>query len=83
MAYLGSPVDLIMQGEEFTLEMLLDEDEIVTEAKRSKDELLALCVKIVYTLTPISLTEEDTLRQLISYIVEEPAASAQEKVKMR
>ncbi len=44
MAYLGSPVDMIMEEEGFTLEMLLDEDEIVTEAKRSKDELLCLYV---------------------------------------
>jgi hypothetical protein len=44
MAFAGftGPVDIILKKDSFTLQDLLDEDEILVEVKKQKPELLAL-----------------------------------------
>lgn len=67
-----------------TIEMLLDEDEIVVEAKKGRDDLLQLYVLATWSILIVhSLTQPDNLRKLIGYIVDEAPASADEKVRMR
>lgn len=43
MAYEG-PIDTILKEKDFTLEMLLDEDELMVEAKKGREDLLQLSV---------------------------------------
>lgn len=42
MAYLTGPIDSILNEKGFTLEMLLDEDEIVVETKKGREDLIQL-----------------------------------------
>jgi hypothetical protein len=44
MAYFSGPIDDILKEKGFTLEKLLDEDEIVVEAKKGREDLLNLYV---------------------------------------
>uniref|UniRef100_A0A6B2L125 Serine/threonine-protein phosphatase 4 regulatory subunit 3-like central domain-containing protein n=1 Tax=Arcella intermedia TaxID=1963864 RepID=A0A6B2L125_9EUKA len=66
-----SPVDDILKRPGFTLQDLLDEDEVVVETRNQKQDLLAF------------LTTKENINQLITYIVSEPDAEAPVNVKMR
>ncbi|XP_051124991.1 uncharacterized protein LOC127247254 [Andrographis paniculata] len=63
----ASPVDTILDKENFTLEELLDEDEIIQECKALNGRLINF------------LREKSNVRQLIQYIVEEPPEDAQKQ----
>eukprot|EP01127_Copromyxa_protea_P003369 TRINITY_DN13190_c0_g1_i1.p1 TRINITY_DN13190_c0_g1~~TRINITY_DN13190_c0_g1_i1.p1 ORF type:complete len:542 (-),score=122.83 TRINITY_DN13190_c0_g1_i1:81-1706(-) len=71
MALVGKPVGSILSQKGFTLEMLLDEDDIVVEAKRGVDEVIGF------------LKTSSSLKKLISYLVDEPAVGATEAVQKR
>eukprot|EP01126_Amoeba_proteus_P044341 TRINITY_DN4923_c0_g1_i6.p1 TRINITY_DN4923_c0_g1~~TRINITY_DN4923_c0_g1_i6.p1 ORF type:complete len:574 (+),score=137.63 TRINITY_DN4923_c0_g1_i6:15-1736(+) len=71
MSFFVGPVDVILSQKSFTLEALLDEDDIVVETKKARMDLLGF------------LTRKDILAQLISYLVNEPPRGADEKVRMR
>jgi len=73
MAFAGftGPVDIILKKDSFTLQDLLDEDEILVEVKKQKPELLAF------------LTKGSNLAQMVTYIVELPKPDASEAVRMR
>ncbi|CAA0832289.1 SIT4 phosphatase-associated family protein [Striga hermonthica] len=60
----ASPVEAILDKENFTLEELLDEDEIIQECKSLNGRLINF------------LREGDNVRQLIRYIVEEAPGDA-------
>jgi hypothetical protein len=66
-----SPIDDILKKPSFTLQDLLDEDDVVTETGNQKPELLAfLCTK-------------ENLSTLISYIVQDPLEDVPINVKFR
>lgn len=44
MAFFAGPIDTILKEKDFTLEKLLDEDELVVEAKKGREDLLQLYV---------------------------------------
>ncbi|KAL8217835.1 hypothetical protein R6Q57_021208 [Mikania cordata] len=60
-----SPVDTILEKESYTLEELLDEDEIIQECKALNSRLINF------------LRERTQIEQLIRYIVEEPPEDAE------
>ncbi|KAL8192249.1 hypothetical protein R6Q57_027916 [Mikania cordata] len=60
-----SPVDTILDKENFTLEELLDEDEIIQECKALNNRLINF------------LRERAQVEQLVRYIVEEPPEDAE------
>ncbi|XP_076899724.1 uncharacterized protein LOC143553664 isoform X2 [Bidens hawaiensis] len=59
-----SPVDTILDKENYTLEELLDEDEIIQECKALNNRLINF------------LRERNQIEQLVRYIVEEPPEDA-------
>ncbi|XP_010538265.1 PREDICTED: serine/threonine-protein phosphatase 6 regulatory subunit 3-like [Tarenaya hassleriana] len=63
----ASPVETILDKEGFTLEELLDEDEIIQECKALNGRLLNF------------LREKTQVEQLIKYIIEEPPEDAENK----
>ncbi|XP_010540614.1 PREDICTED: serine/threonine-protein phosphatase 6 regulatory subunit 3-like [Tarenaya hassleriana] len=63
----ASPVETILDKEGFTLEELLDEDEIIQECKALNGRLLNF------------LRERTQVEQLIKYIIEEPPENAEKK----
>ncbi|PSR98720.1 Serine/threonine-protein phosphatase 6 regulatory subunit like [Actinidia chinensis var. chinensis] len=63
----ASPVETIMDKENFTLEELLDEDEIIQECKALNSRLINF------------LRERSQVEQLIRYIVEEAPAEAEKR----
>eukprot|EP01119_Soliformovum_irregulare_P020923 TRINITY_DN684_c0_g1_i1.p1 TRINITY_DN684_c0_g1~~TRINITY_DN684_c0_g1_i1.p1 ORF type:complete len:531 (-),score=148.79 TRINITY_DN684_c0_g1_i1:183-1775(-) len=66
-----SAIDTILDGGEYTLEQLLDEDEILQETKSQNKKLLDF------------LVEEQTMRQLLVYITVEPSDSEDEDPKRK
>eukprot|EP01125_Pyxidicula_operculata_P005369 TRINITY_DN191_c2_g1_i1.p1 TRINITY_DN191_c2_g1~~TRINITY_DN191_c2_g1_i1.p1 ORF type:complete len:575 (+),score=158.40 TRINITY_DN191_c2_g1_i1:43-1767(+) len=66
-----SPIDDIFKDPNFTLQDLLDEDDVVVEVRNHKEEL------VNYMIQP------QIIDQLITYIVDEPDQNANEKVKFR
>uniref|UniRef100_A0A7N0RDC2 SIT4 phosphatase-associated family protein n=1 Tax=Kalanchoe fedtschenkoi TaxID=63787 RepID=A0A7N0RDC2_KALFE len=60
----GSPVEAILDKETFTLEELLDEEEIIQECKALNSRLINF------------LRDEAQVKQLLKYIVEEPPEDA-------
>ncbi|XP_076908816.1 uncharacterized protein LOC143565847 [Bidens hawaiensis] len=60
-----SPVDTILDKENFTLEELLDEDEVIQECKALNNRLINF------------LRERTQVEQLVRYIVEEPPEDAE------
>lgn len=66
-----SAIDDILKKSEFTLQDLLDEDEVVVEARNQKQELLNY------------LTQPHIMTKLIGYIVDDPPPEAEEKVRTR
>jgi len=56
----GSAIDSILDGEDYTLEQLLDEEEIIQETKSQNKRLLDFFI------------QPDTLRKLLYYITVEP-----------
>ncbi|KAK1422811.1 hypothetical protein QVD17_18100 [Tagetes erecta] len=60
-----SPVDTILDKENYTLEELLDEDEIIQECKALNNRLINF------------LREKNQVEQLVRYIVEEPPEDAE------
>jgi serine/threonine-protein phosphatase 6 regulatory subunit 3 len=66
-----SPIDDILKKPSFTLQDLLDEDEVVPETRNHKQELIAfLCTK-------------ENISQLITYIVIDPVGEVPTNVKFR
>ncbi|URE22645.1 serine threonine-protein phosphatase 6 regulatory subunit [Musa troglodytarum] len=63
----ASPVDAILEKENFTLEELLDEDEIIQECKALNTRLINF------------LREKTQVERLLRYIVEEPPEGADNK----
>ncbi|XP_065020292.1 uncharacterized protein LOC135645634 isoform X1 [Musa acuminata AAA Group] len=63
----ASPVDAILEKENFTLEELLDEDEIIQECKALNTRLINF------------LREKSQVERLLRYIVEEPPEGADNK----
>ncbi|KAL0352794.1 UNVERIFIED_CONTAM: Serine/threonine-protein phosphatase 6 regulatory subunit [Sesamum angustifolium] len=63
----ASPVETILDKENFTLEELLDEDEIIQECKALNGHLINF------------LREKNTVKQLIQYIVEEAPVDAEKQ----
>ncbi|CAL9075785.1 unnamed protein product [Musa textilis] len=63
----ASPVDAILEKENFTLEDLLDEDEIIQECKALNTRLINF------------LREKVQVEQLLHYIIEEPPEDANKK----
>ncbi|KAL0398268.1 UNVERIFIED_CONTAM: Serine/threonine-protein phosphatase 6 regulatory subunit [Sesamum radiatum] len=63
----ASPVETILDKENFTLEELLDEDEIIQECKALNGRLINF------------LREKNTVKQLIQYIVEEAPVDAEKQ----
>ncbi|XP_042407209.1 serine/threonine-protein phosphatase 6 regulatory subunit 3-like [Zingiber officinale] len=63
----ASPVDSILEKERFTLEDLLDEDEIIQECKALNTRLINF------------LREKAQVEKLLHYIVEEPPTDADQK----
>ncbi|KAJ6825771.1 serine/threonine-protein phosphatase 6 regulatory subunit 3-like isoform X1 [Iris pallida] len=63
----ASPVETIMDKENFTLEELLDEDEIIQECKASNNRLISY------------LRERAQLEQLLRYILDEAPEDAEKK----
>jgi len=66
-----SPVDDILKKPGFTLEELLDEDDVVVDTRSQKEELKEY------------LMRKETLSALIKYVVDEPGPEASEAVRMR
>jgi len=58
-----SPIEAILDKEDFTLEELLDEDDLIQEVKSLNNRLLAF------------LRQRETVDQLITYLVELPGDS--------
>jgi len=56
----GTAIDSILDGEDYTLEQLLDEEEIIQETKAQNKRLIEFFV------------EPETLKKLLYYITEEP-----------
>jgi len=66
-----SPIDDILKKPSFTLQDLLDEDDVVPETRNHKQELIAfLCTK-------------ENISQLISYLVIEPVGEVSTNIKFR
>ncbi|XP_074558374.1 uncharacterized protein LOC141814331 isoform X2 [Curcuma longa] len=63
----GSPVESILDRENFTLEDLLDEDEVIQECKAQNTRLVDF------------LKEKSQVEKLLRYIVEEPSEDADKK----
>lgn len=63
----ASPVDSILEKDDFTLEELLDEDELIQECKSLNARLTAY------------LKQADTVEKLLSYLVDEPPEDADAK----
>ncbi|KAL4423891.1 hypothetical protein ABPG75_001192 [Micractinium tetrahymenae] len=63
----ASPVDSILDKESYTLEELLDEDELIQECKSLNARLTAY------------LKQKDTVEKLVRYLVEPPPADADPK----
>ncbi|KAK4440226.1 Serine/threonine-protein phosphatase 6 regulatory subunit [Sesamum alatum] len=63
----ASPVETILDKDNFTLEELLDEDEIIQECKALNGRLINF------------LREKSTVKELIQYIVEEAPADAEKQ----
>jgi len=66
-----SPVDDILKKPSFTLEELLDEDDVVVDSRSQKEELKQY------------LMRRETLTKLLKYVVEEQPAGASEAARMR
>lgn len=68
----ASPIDDILKQSSFTLKDLLDEDEVVSETRNQKQELIDFLIK------------EENIQKLVSYVVDEPEEeSSSEKEKFR
>ncbi|XP_047941220.1 serine/threonine-protein phosphatase 6 regulatory subunit 1-like [Salvia hispanica] len=63
----ASPVETILDKDDFTLEELLDEDEIIQECKALNGRLINF------------LRERANVKQLVQYIVEEPPVGAEKE----
>ncbi|KAF7805598.1 serine/threonine-protein phosphatase 6 regulatory subunit 3 [Senna tora] len=63
----SSPVEAILDKENFTLEELLDEEEIIQECKALNSRLINF------------LRDRDQVEQLLHYIIEEPPENAESK----
>ena len=59
-----SPVEAILDRGDFTLADLLDEDDVIQEARALNGRLVSF------------LSKRETVRQLVDYIVEPPPAGA-------
>jgi hypothetical protein len=66
-----SPIDDILKKPSFTLQDLLDEDEVVPETRNHKQDLLAF------------LSTKENISQLITYVVLEPTGEVPTNVKFR
>ncbi|KAG0492483.1 hypothetical protein HPP92_005881 [Vanilla planifolia] len=67
----ASPVDTILERGNYTLEDLLDEDEIIQECKAMNGRLIDF------------LLERSQVEQLIRYIIEEPSDEAEKKQTLK
>ncbi|KAL3618555.1 hypothetical protein CASFOL_037637 [Castilleja foliolosa] len=72
----SSPVEAVLDKENFTLEELLDEEEIIQECKALNTRLINL---YSLSLLPVSLRDRDQVEQLLKYIVEDPSEDADSK----
>eukprot|EP01024_Parvocaulis_polyphysoides_P053956 TRINITY_DN54169_c0_g1_i1.p1 TRINITY_DN54169_c0_g1~~TRINITY_DN54169_c0_g1_i1.p1 ORF type:complete len:114 (-),score=8.84 TRINITY_DN54169_c0_g1_i1:72-413(-) len=66
-----SAIEGIMEKEGFTLEELLDEDELIQETKSQNHKLINF------------LKQKPTLEKILRYVVDDPQESAQENQKPR
>jgi len=69
--YTASAIDTILDSQDFTLEQLLDEDDILQETKAQNKKLIDC------------LSEPESLKKLLSYIAAEPAPDADQKRKFK
>ncbi|KAK8971311.1 hypothetical protein KSP40_PGU015958 [Platanthera guangdongensis] len=70
----ASPVDIILEKENCTLQELLDEDEIIQECKSLNERLINF-----FVVDNCSLRERAQVEQLLRYIVEEAPDEAEKK----
>lgn len=66
-----SAIDTLLEGEDYTLEQLLDEEEILQETKAQNKKLIDF------------LVEPDTLKKLVEYVTQEPEDDADSKRKYK
>lgn len=66
-----SPVDDILKKDDFTLEELLDEDDVVTETRNHKEALIDF------------LAKKEQIEALLNYFTNEPEPDATEQRKLR
>lgn len=66
-----SAIDTLLEGEDYTLEQLLDEEEILQETKAQNKKLIDF------------LVEPDTLKKLVEYVTQEPEDEADSKRKYK
>eukprot|EP00277_Geminigera_cryophila_P038620 CAMPEP_0173103860 /NCGR_PEP_ID=MMETSP1102-20130122/38721_1 /TAXON_ID=49646 /ORGANISM="Geminigera sp., Strain Caron Lab Isolate" /LENGTH=182 /DNA_ID=CAMNT_0013998915 /DNA_START=114 /DNA_END=658 /DNA_ORIENTATION=+ len=65
----SSPIETLLDSDEFTLQQLMDEDDLVQECRQLNNKLLDY----------LSLPEQ--VEAMVNYIVEEPASEATDKLK--
>jgi hypothetical protein len=66
-----SAIDTLLEGEDYTLEQLLDEEEILQETKAQNKKLIDF------------LVEPETLKKLVEYVTQEPEDEADTKRKYK
>ena len=72
-----SHIDDLLSQPDCTLEQLLDDDNILSEFKSLNPKLLELYSNSYFlSLTPLSSHTDDKVKQLLSYLIEEPPEDA-------
>lgn len=67
----------------YTLEELLDEDEVVTDVKEGKENIIAMYVLMTPPVLTPSLLRPNNFASLVSYLVANPTPETSEKAQFR
>ena len=88
MYSISSKIDEILSKDRFTLEELLEDEEITIETKNQNKPLLDLYIQdlnfdcLIVILTSLSLSKEETIEKLLGYVLVKAKENDNDHVKI-